>query len=261
MTRYLAFILALIFASISVASACSASGPHWLQFTLQQDRSSKDINATFEDSNAGGGVNQWSSGFTPTQLTGLDVMGFRARSSVPIRFAIVREAGRLDCSGSGGNSRATGSCSFAADPTLSALLESRGIGRPTQQEAFTLMAVDAHRELIDALAQARFPTPRITDVVTLSAREVNGGYIRGLAQVSYRPTSLDSLVQFKALGITPEYIGGFARLGYRDISPDQLVQLKALDITPEFVAAANRHAGSPRPVTELVNRKIFGSRD
>jgi hypothetical protein len=257
MNRCLAFVFALLFASLSVASACTAQAPSWVHFTLEPQRGSNDIRATFNDEGRRHGDNRWSTNFAAPQLVGLDVASFRAAGTKPLRFAIIREAGRLDCSGHGGDAYAAGNCGFTANPAFAQLLATKGIGRPTSEQAFTLMAVDARRELIDAVAAANYPTPTVNNLIELSALEVDGNYIRGLAQAGYRPRSLHTLVEFKALGITPEYIGGFARMGYANIDPDDLVQLKALDITPAYIAGFERAGYRNLPVDKLVQLKAL----
>ncbi len=288
MNRLVAFLLALLFASVTVSSACVAAPRDWISFRLEPQRGGNEIRASFHDQSRGR-ENQWSTEFVPGQLVGLDVAGFRTAGSRPLRFAVVREAGRLDCSGKGGGSHAAGNCAFTADPAFTNLLVSRGIGRPTREQAIGLMAVDARRELIDAIAAARYPTPRIDDLTALTAVGVNGRYIADLTRAGYRPRTVQSLVEFKALGITPDWIGGFARIGYaslpagelmqlkalditpgfisafdrigyRHLSVDTLVQLKALDITPEFVRSAVGEGGAMPPVSELVELKMFGRR-
>ena len=291
MNRCLAMILALLFASVSVASACAATSNQWIQFTLESEREGSQIKATFrDDSRDGTRENHWSTAFPPSQLIGLDVSGFRSVGARPLRFALVREAGRLDCAGQGGQSHATGNCALTPDPAFMQLLESRGISRPTQDQALTLMAVSVRRELIDALAAARYPAPTIDQLVGMTAVGVTGRYITDLAHAGYRPENVNALVEFRAMGITPEFIGGFARIGYANVDPDELVQLKALDITPDFVAGFQRIGygripvdtlvqlkalnitpefvqslehqpdGAMPPVSELVQRKIFGGR-
>ena len=257
MNRCLAFVFALFFASLSVASACTAQAPDWVHFTLQPQRGSSEIRATFDKDSRRRGDNRWSTNFAAPQLVGLDVAGFRAAGTRPLRFAIVREAGRLDCSGHGGDAYAAGNCSFTASSTFAQLLDSRGIGRPTSEQAFTLMAVDARRDVIDAVAAANYPTPKIDDLIALSALEVDGNYIRGLAQAGYRPLSIHRLVEFKALGITPEYIGSFARMGYVNMDPEDLVQLKALDITPAYIAGFERVGYRNLSVDKLVQLKAL----
>ena len=289
MNRFLAMIFAVLCASLSVASACTAQSSDWVYFTLEANRSNGDIRASFREDEQDRNRDTWSTSFAPAQLSGLDVAGFRANGTRPLRFALVREAGRLDCSGQGGGSRASGNCSFTVDPAFARLLESRGIERPTRKESFGLVALDVRGDLVDAIAAARYPTPDVDELMALTAVGVSQNYISELARLGYRPSSIDDLVQFKALNITPdyiaafsragygnldpedlvqlkalnvtpEYIEGFERLGYRGLPVGKLVQLKALDITPEFVRSVETRRGEVPPVDELVERKIFGRR-
>jgi hypothetical protein len=288
MNRPLAFVCALVLAFVTVSSACMAQAPDWFRFTLepQHDNPAK-IHASFHKDRNGHDENNWSTGFMPSDLIGLEVSSFHAAGTRPIHFAIVREAGRLDCSGNGGDDYASGNCRFTENPAFSQLLVSRGIGRPTQEQSFGLMAVNARRDVIDAVAAARYPTPTIDNLMALSALGVDGRYISDMARAGYRPDSIQKLVEFKALGITPqwisgfarvgyanvpgdglvqmralgvtpEYIEGFQRIGYRNIPVSQLIELKALDITPEFVQSAVGRQASMPPVSELVEIKMFG---
>jgi hypothetical protein len=288
--RPLAFICALLFAFVSVSSACIAQPADWIHFTLEAERGNPGrYHADFRDQRRGRDENDWSTGFMPSELIGLEVSSFHASGTRPLHFSVAREAGRLDCTGHGGENYAAGSCSFAANPAFTQLLVSRGIGTPSSEQAFGLMAVNARRELVEAIAAARYPTPSIDNLMALSALRVDGRYIGEMARAGYRPQSIqgliefkaldinpqwiagfvrvgyanlpgDGLVQMRALGITPEYISGFQRIGYRDLPVSTLVQLKALDITPEFVRSVAGAGAAMPSVNRLVELKTFGNR-
>ena len=258
MNRSLAFICALLCAFVSVSSACASQSPDWIRFTLEHQRSNPaKLRASFREQTKDADKSNWSTGFMPSELVGLEVSSFRAAGSRPLHFAIVREAGRLDCAGNGGNNFAVGTCRFTADPGFGQLLASRGIGRPTRDQSFALMAVNARRGMLDAVAAARYPTPRIDDVVALAALGVDGRYIGEMARAGYRPKTINSLIEFKALGITPQWIAGFARVGYANVPGDGLVQMRALDITPEFIAGYQRIGYRNLPVNKLVELKAL----
>jgi len=259
MKHCLAFLLALVFATISVSSACVAGSPDWIDFTLRPEHGDGSrIHASFRDEQRDRDRNSWSTGFRPSELVGLDLAGFRGSGTRPLHFAIAREAGRLDCDGNGGGNRASGNCRFTADPAFTQLLVSRGIGTPTRDQAFGLMAINAHRELIDAVAAAHYPTPSVDDLIALSALGVNGRYISELAHAGYRPQAIHTLIEFKALGVTPDWIGGFARIGYGNIPAEGLVQLRALNVTPEFIAGFDSAGFGRLPVESLVQLKALG---
>lgn len=258
MNRCFAFVGALLLAFIAVSSACTAAPAQWVHFSLEPGhRDGSTIHASFRNESEGRNENDWSTDFRTSEFVGLDTAGFRAGGTRPLRFAIIREAGRLDCVGHGGESYAAGDCSFGANPQFSQLLVSRGIERPTDEQSFGLMAVNARRDVIDAVTAAHYPTPSIDDLMALSALGVSGNYIASLAHAGYRPQSISSLIQFKALGITPEWIGGFAQIGYANVPAEELVQLKALDITPQFVAGFDRVGYKHLPVDTLVQLKAL----
>ena len=257
MNRCLALMCALLFAFISVSSACMAAPSEWIAFDLKAQSDRQQIQATFHDERRGGDDNHWSNGFKPSELIGLDTAGFYSAGSRPLRFAVVREAGRLDCSGIAGSARASGNCGFTPDAGFVQLLESRGIGRPNREQAFGLMALDVRRSLIDAVAAARYPTPSIDNLMGMTAVGVTSGYIGDLARANYRPRSIDSLIEFKALDISPEWIGGLARVGYASLPSDDLMQLKALDISPEFISGFQQIGYARLKVDELVQLKAL----
>ncbi|NUQ18084.1 MAG: hypothetical protein HOP95_06475 [Sphingomonas sp.] len=258
MNRCLAFLAALLVAFLSVSSACTAQSAEWIHFTLEPRINQPDrIQVSFRSGERAYEENNWSSGFRPSDLVGLDLAGLRGAGSRPLRFSVIREAGRVDCSGHGGEGYAAGYCSFTADPAFTQLLESRGIGRPTREQAFGLMALNARRELIDAVSAARYPTPSIENLMALSALNVTGDYIAGMARAGYRPATIQSLIEFKALNITPEWIAGFVHIGYGNLPADQLVQLKALNITPDYIASFDRIGYRHLPVDQLVQLKAM----
>jgi hypothetical protein len=257
MNRCLAMMCALLFAFVSVSSACMAAPSDWISFDMKAQSDRREIHATFHDERRGGDENHWSNGFKPSELIGLDTNGFYSAGSRPLRFAVVRESGRLDCAGNGGSAHANGNCGFTPDAGFMQLLASRGIGRPNREEAFGLMALDVRRSLIDAVTAAGYPTPKIDDLMSMTAIGVTSGYIGDLARRGYRPKSIDSLVQFKALDISPEWIGGLARIGYASLPSDDLVQLKALNISSEFITGFERLGYHRLAVDELVQLKAL----
>lgn len=258
MNRPLAFACALLVAFVTVSTACFAAPFDPVSFTLQQSQSDPPrIRASFRDRAHDANSDNWSTGFMPSDLIGLEVSSFHAAGSRPLHFSIVREAGRLDCAGNGGNNYAVGSCRFTENAAFMQLLSSRGIGKPNRGQAFGLMAVNARRDVIDAVAAARYPTPSIDDLMALAALGVDGRYITGMSRAGYRPRSIHSLIEFKALNITPQWIAGFARVGYANVPGDGLVQMRALNISPEFIAGYQRIGYRNLPVDKLVQLKAL----
>ncbi|MFP5328983.1 MAG: hypothetical protein ACLGHC_02440 [Alphaproteobacteria bacterium] len=257
MTRFLAFTAALLMTVISVSSACVAGPVAPLSFALEQSGRAGQLQVRFRRADSRG-ADSWSSTFQASSLAGLDQAALNRPGSNPVRFAIIREAGRIDCSGAGGNSTASGTCSLTPDRGFNDFLTANGINRPTEEQTYGLIAVDARRELVSALKASDYPTPTIEKLMELSAVGVTPAYIRELAAQGYRPATLQSLVEFGALDITPDYIGGFVRAGYGKLTASELVQLKALNVTPDYVSAFERIGYGKLPVDTLVQMKALG---
>ena len=259
MTRMFGFVAALLLSGVAVSSACtavSAAPGSAVRFRLDAER-----NGSLQASFVGGGdhnKNQWSSTFRADQLAGLDLPRLRTGGDHAIQFAVVRDAGRLDCAGRGGSSRASGLCNFTPSELFNAFLVGKGMRRPTKGEGLSMMALDVRRETVEAIHAARYPIPSVDDLLALTALRVNSAYISGLANVGYRPKDLDALVQFKALDITPAFIQGYVRHGYANLQPDHLVQLKALDINADYIASFERVGYRNLTVDQLVQMKALG---
>src|SRR3954470_4834672 len=82
MNRSLAFICALLFAFVTVSSACMAQSSDWVGFTLEPERNnSAKIHARFRDQTRDADKTNWSTGFMPSELIGLEVSSFRGPGS------------------------------------------------------------------------------------------------------------------------------------------------------------------------------------
>ena len=236
MIRPVALLAALVLTAISVCSACMASPGRSMAFTLRShpDRSDVQFSLRRGDSPNHG---MMSSSFDPAQLSGLDVGALRATGQHPIHFAFIGDAGRVDCDGSGGNSVASGRCAFTQDARFADFLAARGVGRPSFEQAYDLTMTGATRDLVNALAQYRYPGPNIDKLTELAAVGVKRSYIAGLAGRGFTPKTLDELTEFAALEVTPEYIDALARSGYRGLSGEEITQLKAVGVDRAFIAA------------------------
>ena len=181
----------------------------------------------------------WSSGFPLADLQGLSAGQLNAAGSSPVRFALVRDAGRLDCAGNAGRGDGRGTCSFTADPAFASYLASRGIGRPDDDEAYQLTMSGAGRELLDALAANRYPMPDIDQLVAMGIHGVSPRFVQELAAAGYRLGSVDDLVTFRIHGVSPEFIRDMAAIGprFRGIVAKDLVTFRIHGVSPEYVRA------------------------
>ena len=97
MNRCLAMLFAILCASLSVASACTAAPSDWVEFTLQSRSATVKSAPVSAEEERGQDDNSWSASFAPAQLVGLDVAGFRANrhAPTPLRPSARRRPARL----------------------------------------------------------------------------------------------------------------------------------------------------------------------
>lgn len=285
MTRTLAFIAAVLLAgALFTTSGLAHPSAEDIRFTLTPAHRAGEFSLALRS----GGEHRKSnlaSSFRASELAGLDVA--RLHAGGPLSFALVRDAGRVDCAGTAAGARAEGRCRFSQDAGFAAFLASQGMARPSVEQAYHLTLVEARRDLVQALRAAGYSMPSIDDYLAMSAVGVTPAYIADLARAGYRPAEADELIQFRALNVTPDYLAalaragyarlpadtvvklaalkidpefirGFERIGYRNLPVDDLVQLKALNVTPEFVQSVRRDRNASPTVDQLVRLKAIG---
>jgi hypothetical protein len=257
MIKPLAFALAPLLTVLTLSSTSLASQAAPLRFMIEPSRKADQVELSFRWDANGHPDNNWNSSFRTSQLAGLDPAALNGAAARPIHFAIAREAGRIDCAGTGAHAEARGTCSVTPDAGFMGLLGRHGIAQPREDQILGLIALDVHRNLVEALATAHFPTPSVNQLMELTAVGATPDYISGLGAAGYHPKSLEGLVQFAALKITPDYIGSFVHAGYSNLPPEELIQMKALNITPDFLAGFERLGYRHLPVGTLVQLKAL----
>jgi hypothetical protein len=282
MIRTFAFTAALIISAASIGTTCYAAPIDPIRFELRHasqpgkvelhlrtgERSRGNMHMTFRTADLSGLSSGWTAGG-------------------PMRFALARQAGTLDCAGTGAKTHASGTCRHTRDPGFERLMVQSGMPRPTDEQALDLTLTDARRDLLDALRSARYPIPSVEDFIAMSAVGVTPAYVRGLTAAGYRPDNSRRLIEYKALNVSPAYLGelaragyanlpqhdviqfaamkispdfirGFDRIGYRNLPASKLVQLKALNVTPEFVQSVRRSGMANPTVEQLVQLRAIG---
>ena len=117
-----AFVIAGAIAVSAVAvtayAAPESGPPGSIEWSIDRDGSSADgrkVQLTVESRWGGNSRSTWSNDRPVSDLQGLSAAQV-AGSRGPVRFALVRDAGRLDCNGTAGSLTGRGACSFTVDP-------------------------------------------------------------------------------------------------------------------------------------------------
>lgn len=256
MPRPLAFLILFALGLMVINSAGIALPGSDISFTLDVTHDHTQVRLTLSETGTGK-QHRSSSDYPPSDLRGLNP---NWAAGGPISFALVRDAGRMDCAGTARTARADGSCRFTADPGFADLLVAHGMARPTRDEAYTMTMVGARRSLLESLVAGHYAMPAIDDYIAMTALGVQPDTLRELAEIGYSRLKADEIIQMAALRIDPPFIRAFERIGYRNLSVEQLVQLRALNVTPTFVQMVQRDNLGHLSVDQLVQLKVVGVR-
>src|SRR5919107_2064379 len=111
MHRTFAILAAIALTTISVTSACFARVSDGISFELRPARAAGRVQLDLRSGDKARNDGM-SSSFAVSELSGLNPAHLRAGTRTPIRFALIREAGRVDCAGQALRGRAQGACRF-----------------------------------------------------------------------------------------------------------------------------------------------------
>lgn len=262
--------IALLLTAVA-ATACTASTAApgkaddrplgTINWTIERDQQGRDgkVQLGFRTGEGSGNSSHWSSSYVLADLRGLSHAQLDG-SVQPVRFALVREAGSLDCSGNAGNRVGSGTCGFSADAAFAARLASAGIGRPTVRQAYNLTLAKVGQELIDELGRHGYDKPDVDGLVGMGIHGVTASYVRDIAAAGYRLGKAEGLVKFRIFGIDARFISEMAAIGpqFRSLSAEDLVQFKIFGVKPELARAYSELGYATLDARDLVKMQIHG---
>ena len=235
-------------------AAVAQQVPERVEWTIAPDDDGGNGQVQFTISyRSGNSRSMWSN------TTALSELGLSAAQLAgdgnPVRFQIVREAGRFDCEGIARRGRGTGECAFIPDPTFAAALARHGIAAPSRSQSYSLALARVRIALIEELDRQRYQRPAIDDLVSAGVHRVDVDYVRGMADGGYRVGTVDGLVQMRIHRVTPDYIEALAAAGYRP-SADMAVRLRIHGATPDYIRELAAAGGTGYDTDDLVSMRI-----
>jgi hypothetical protein len=244
----------------SPVAAQQAQSIDWSFETNGPGKDGSEVQLTVDSRWGPGNHSSWSNGRRIEELQGLSraqILG----PTQPVRFVLVKEAGRLDCGGTAGGGRGSGTCSFTPDVGFATFLDARRIGRPDAHQAYALTMSGIGRDLVDALDKSGFAKPSVDELTSMGIHGVTPDYVRALASLGYH-LSADDLISFRIHGVKAEEIRELATIGpaLQRISPSGLVSLRIHGVKPSYVREMAAIDPGLRNLTadDLVDMAIHG---
>src|SRR5918911_488702 len=184
-----------------------------------------------------GGRSQMGQTYDFSELQG--ITREQAQGTGPVRFALVREAGRVDLEGSFQNGRGSGTYTFTPDRGFVSAMKGRGFDCEMKESGF--------------------PGLRMEELVKARIFKIDADFVREAARLGFDKEPFESLVKMRIFKVTPEFVAEVRGEGLNDLAVEDLVKMRIFKIDGEFIRRAKAD-GVPLDVEKLVQRRI-GVRD
>ena len=258
---WISFILGM--AIMSVVSTSNAVSQNVLtgEWTASIESKSDKIHLKFEYRTEKNGRNSTGQGYTFSELQGLTRE--QALGSGPVRFSLVREAGRIDCEGTFQNGKGSGTFRFTGDLGFVSAMKSRGFdfedntGRSSDNRLFAATTLNVTTALADDLNSAGFGKLDVDDLFKAAIFKVDSKFKREMDSAGFGNLGMEELVKARIFKVDSELINQAKQMGFESESLEGLVKLRIFKVTPEFIAEARNEGLTNLSLEEAVKLRIF----
>jgi hypothetical protein len=257
----LAAVLSLVGAVwMAVAVAQSTTSGEW-KASLVKDNSK--VNLSLERRSEKNGRNQMGQTYSFDELQGLSRE--QALNGGPVRFSLVREAGRIDCEGSFQNGQGSGTFRFTANQSFVSAMKSRGFDfednsnddRHQEDRLFAATALNVTTALADDLASAGFGKLGIDDLFKAAIFKIDSTFMREMKASGFDNLGMEELVKARIFKINAEFVRQVSQMGFDKEPFESLVKMQIFKVTPEFIAEVRGEGLTNIQVEDIVKLRIF----
>jgi hypothetical protein len=223
------------------------------------------LHLSLERRTEGGGRSQMGQTYDFAELQGLTRE--QALAGGPVKFSLVREAGRIDCEGSFQGGKGSGSFTFTPDRGFVAAMKGRGFdfekaswredGRDSDNKLFAAATLNVTTALADDLLSADFGKLDVDDLFKAAIFKIDSRFMREMKARGYPGMRMEELVKARIFKIDADFVREAARLGFDKEPFEQLVKMRIFKVTPEFVAEVRGEGLNDLTVEDLVKLRIF----
>lgn len=184
-----------------------------------------------------------------------------------VRFALVREAGRVDFEGSFQAGNGSGTFTFTPDRGFLGAMKSRGFDfektnwrddrEEPENKQFAAAMVNVTTALADDLLSADFGQLDVDDLFKAAIFKVDSKFMREMKASGFPGLRMEELVKARIFKIDADFVREAARLGFDKEPFESLVKMRIFNITPEFVAEVRGEGLGDLAVEDLVKLRNF----
>jgi hypothetical protein len=227
-----------------------------------QDNSTK-INLNFEQRSEKRGRHQMGQTFEFADLQGLSRE--QALNGGPVKFSLVREAGRIDCEGSFQNGKGSGTFRFTANLSFVSAMKSRGFNfdtdsgdeRHSENRLFAATTLNVTTALADDLSSAGFGKLQVEDLFKAAIFKIDSKFMREMKASGFADLGMEELVKARIFKIDAEFVMQVSQMGFDKEPFESLVKMRIFKITPEFITEVRNEGLTNLVVEDIVKLRIF----
>ena len=232
--------------------------------SLNKDNSK--VNLNLERRSERGGRNQMGQTYEFTELQGLSRDS--ALNGGPVRFSLVREAGRIDLEGSFQNGKGTGTFNFTGNPQFVAAMKSRGFDFETrsnndsrhddgEDRLFAATTLNVTTALADDLNSLGFGKLDVNDLFKAAIFKIDSTFAREMKASGFEDLGMEELVKARIFKIDAGFVRQVAQMGFEKEPFESLVKMQIFKVTPEFIAEVRNEGLTNVQVEDLIKLRIF----
>jgi hypothetical protein len=230
--------------------------------SLNKDNSK--VNLNLERRSERGGRNQMGHTYEFTELQGLSREA--AVNGGPVKFSLVREAGRIDLEGSFQNGKGTGTFNFTGNPNFVAAMKTRGFHFDTAPDSrhdngddnlFAATTLNVTTALADDLSSLGFGKLDVHDLIKAAIFKIDSTFAREMKASGFEDLGMEELVKARIFKIDAAFVRQVAQLGFEKEPFESLVKMQIFKVTPEFIAEVRNEGLTNIQVEDIVKLRIF----
>ena len=230
--------------------------------TLVKDNSK--INLNLERRTERGGRNQMGQTYEFTELQGLSREA--ALNGGPVRFSLVREAGRIDMEGSFQSGKGSGTFQFTGNPNFISAMKTRGFdfensrrynGDSDEDRLFAATTLNVTTALADDLNSAGFGKLNVDDLFKAAIFKIDSNFAREMKASGFENLGMEELVKARIFKIDAGFVRQVSQMGFEKEPFESLVKMQIFKVTPEFIAEVRGEGLTNIQVEDIVKLRIF----
>jgi len=258
-------VVATFFAALTVVKtpAQTAVSGDW---TASLDKEKADqLQLNFERRTQRGTRSHMGHSYDFAELQGLS--RDQASGSGPVKFSLVREAGRIDCEGSFQNGKGSGTFTFTPSATFVSAMKSRGFdfeqdarrngGSDLEERLFAATTLNVTTALADDLNSANFGKLQVEDLFKAAIFKIDSSFMREMKASGFENMGMEELVKARIFKVDAEFARQVSQMGFEKEPFESLVKMRIFKVTPEFIAEVRNEGITNLTIEDAVKMRIF----